>query len=93
MAVIEERVIVLLFHLQSTFCPLHGLLSRVPTHRVLDSTGSLQVGKPHLLHTHPLLGVRDEIDGILEGRNYESAAEGWPIGSDGEEVEDVVSLG
>jgi hypothetical protein len=93
MAVIEERVILLLFHLEPTFCPLDGLPSRVPTHGVLHPTGSLQVGEFHLLQTNPLLGVRDKIDGIFEGKEHESAAEGWPIGSDGGKVEDVVSLG
>ena len=77
----------LLLHLQPTSCLLDGLLTRVPTHHVLDSTGSLQVGKFYLL------SVRGKIDGIFEGRDYESAAEIWPIGSDGGEIEDVVSLG
>ena len=69
-AVVEERVIMLLLHLLPTSCPLDSLLSRVPTHRVLDSTGSLQAGKFHLLHAHALLGVRDKIDGVFEGRDY-----------------------
>ena len=92
MAVIEQWVIVLLLHLQSTFCPLYSLLSRVLTHRILNSTGSMQVGKFHLFHTHTLLGVCDEIDGIFEGRNHESTVESWPVRSDGREVEDVVTL-
>ena len=76
----------LLLHLQPTSCLLDGLLTRVPTHHVLDSTGSLQVGKFHL-------DLRGKIDGIFEGRDYESAVEIWPIGSDKGEIEDVVSLG
>ena len=77
----------LLLHLQPTSCLLDGLLTRVPTHHALDLTGSLQVGKFYLL------SIRGKIDGIFEGRDYESAAEIWPIGSDGGEIEDVVSLG
>ena len=93
MAIIEQRVILLLLHLKPTFCPLDGLLSRVPTHCILDPTDLTQVGKFHLLQTNTLLGVRDKIDGIFEGKDHQSAAEGWPIGSDGGKVEDVISLG
>lgn len=93
MAIIEERVIVLLLHLEPTFCPLDGLLSRVLTHRILHPTDSMQVGKFHLLQTNTLFGVRDKIDGIFEGKNHQSAAEGWPIGSNGGKVKDVISLG
>lgn len=92
MAVVEERVVVILFHLEPTFRPLDGFLSRIATYGILYSGEAVKGGELYFLHYHTNFGVGDQVDGALLNRNNESTEEGWSIRCNGGKIEYMISL-